>query len=83
MRSLFFFLFLGLGNIEAIDPERVLLDLKELATVEFWENQDHIRCLVKALQADRNAVTPRMSFEITALCNKPNKFINNVTLFVI
>ena len=55
----FFFTFF---RIEAVDPERVFLDLEKLGTVEFWEDQSHIRCLVDALQKDRNVISPRKSF---------------------
>ena len=60
MRHFYCFIILAHAGIEAVDPERVFEDLDELATVQFWQDRAHVKCLVKALQADRTSLSPRI-----------------------
>ena len=59
MRRLYFLILLAHVGVDAVDPERIVEDLEELATVQFWQDQAHVKCLVKLLKADRTSVTPR------------------------
>jgi hypothetical protein len=59
MRPLYFFVLLAHAGVEAVDPERIVEDLEELATVQFWQDQAHIKCLVELLKTERTSFTPR------------------------
>ena len=59
MRPLYFFVLLARAGVEAVDPERIVEDLEELATVQFWKDQAHVKCLVDLLETERTSVTPR------------------------
>ena len=65
MRRLYFLVFLALyAGVEAVDPERIVEDLEELATVQFWQDQAHVKCLVKLLKTERTSVTPRNGLKL-------------------
>jgi hypothetical protein len=63
MRPLYFFVLLAHTGVEAVDPERIVEDLEELATVQFWKDQAHVKCLVELLNAERISLTPRNSLK--------------------
>ena len=62
MRFFYFFYILARTGVDSVDPERIFEDLEELASVQFWQDQAHVKCLVEALKEDRTSVTPRNVF---------------------